>query len=87
MENTEQIIRIIGKNSDYKGEILPGDDLQNDLHLDSFDLLMIVNAIEDKYKINVEGEDMESIFTVSDLVRKLNQLTNDKSPGHGKSHF
>jgi acyl carrier protein len=74
MENTENIMRIIRENTDYQGEIFPSDHLKNDLHLDSLDINMIINAVEDRYSIIVDGEDLNCLKTVSDIAIKLTEL-------------
>ena len=76
MENTETVMRIIRDNTDYQGEIYPGDHLQNDLHLDSFDIIMVIRAVEDKYSICVEDENLNCIKTVADIARQLDQMQN-----------
>ena len=74
MEKLEKVIKLIWENTDYKGEILPGYNLINDLHLDSFDKVMIINAVEDVFLINLEGEDLKGLNTVADIVKKLDNI-------------
>lgn len=74
MDNLEKVIKLIWENTDYKGEILPGYNLANDLHLDSFDKVMIINAVEDVFLITLEGEDLKGLNTVADIVEKLDKI-------------
>lgn len=74
MENLEKVINLIRENTDCKGEILPGDNLVNDLYLDSLDKLLILNAVEDVFSIILEGEDLRGLDTVADIAERLNKL-------------
>lgn len=74
METLEIVRKVIRENLDFQGEIKPEDHLINDLHIDSFDMIMIVNALEDNYSIIVEDEDLEGLTTVNDVVQKLKEL-------------
>ncbi len=74
METLEKVKKIIRENIDFQGEIRSEDHLINDLHIDSFDMIMIVNALEDDFSILVEEEDLVGLITVNDIVQKLKEL-------------
>ncbi|MCK4814512.1 hypothetical protein KA005_01980 [bacterium] len=46
----------------------------NDLHIDSFDMLMIVSALEDEFSIQIEEDEIRKIQYVSDIVTRLQSL-------------
>lgn len=70
----EKVISIIRKNiekPEKKIEITVDTNLQDDLGADSFDTIMIINGIEDEFKITIDSADYSSIKTVSDIVKNL----------------
>ncbi|MCF8371384.1 MAG: hypothetical protein K9H64_07165 [Bacteroidales bacterium] len=68
MNLEEKIINLIKENSNCKSEIYRHSNIIDDLNIDSFDRLMIVNAIEDEYSIEVNTSDIEKFKTVNDIV-------------------
>lgn len=68
MELENKIIEIVKSNINFQGEILMDSKLKEDLDVDSFGNLMIVNGIEDEFSIKVEDEDLSSIKTIRDIV-------------------
>ena len=74
MELTNKIISVIRENIEWKGEIELHDHLINDLHIDSFDRLMIVNALEDEFSIHIEEDEISKVQCVSDIVESLQSL-------------
>jgi acyl carrier protein len=71
MEITNKIISIINENTDYKYNIKPDTDLFTELNIDSFGKLMIVNAIEDEFSIEVDEDDIEKFATVNEIIEVL----------------
>lgn len=67
----EKIIRIIKNNVTSDAEIEALTNLKKDLEIDSFDVLMIMNAIDDEYGISVEEEDFQNVNTPQDIVSLL----------------
>lgn len=45
--------------------------LQDDLHLDSFDMLSIVSAVEGEFDISIPDEDFGRFHTVGDISDEL----------------
>jgi acyl carrier protein len=73
MNLTEKVISIIEKNLEKKVDVKPESKLIDDLGIDSFERLMIVNAVEDEFNISIVEEDLSKIITVSDIVISLEQ--------------
>ncbi|MCF8296359.1 MAG: acyl carrier protein [Saprospiraceae bacterium] len=71
MEIAEKIISIIKENTECKLEIDPDTNFINELKIDSFGRLMIINAIEDEYSIEVDENDIENFKTVNQIVSAL----------------
>jgi acyl carrier protein len=51
----------------------PGDRFQEDLDAESADILNIVAAVEDRWGITIDEEELVALRTVSDLVRLVQQ--------------
>lgn len=79
MELQERIKQLIWKNTDYRGEIFPESRLINDLHLESLDLLMLLNAIEDEFSIEIKGDNLEGLYRVSDIIGVIQQILDQKA--------
>jgi acyl carrier protein len=50
-------------------DVKPEDHIVQDLDAESADIVGIIAAIEDKYGINVDEEELAEIYTVEDLYR------------------
>lgn len=74
MKIREKVIEAIRENIQWKGAIHDTMDLVRDLGIDSFDMLMIINTLEDEFSIIVEEEHLENLKTVGDVVNRLNDL-------------
>jgi acyl carrier protein len=68
MDIEYKIIKIIKENTHYKEPITIDSNLITELNIDSFSRLMIINAIEDEFSIDVADEDLEKFKTVNDIV-------------------
>lgn len=78
MNNTDRIIEII-KNEmesyiDPDMEITPEMNLASDLHVDSLDMVLIVDTIEEEFGIHIKTEDMIGITTIEDIDAKIKEL-------------
>ena len=71
MDTLEKIISIIHQTTNFKDKIELKNHLKNDLYLDSFDMLMLIHAIEDNYSIQIDEEELKNIETVEDIVQRL----------------
>jgi acyl carrier protein len=73
MELFNKITEIISRNIDWQDKIRPEERLKEDLEIDSLDVILIINEIEDEFNINVEQEEVKCLGTVQDIVDKLRQ--------------
>lgn len=69
----ERVIKTIEENLEKKAKVTATTDLRNDLGLDSFSMLMIVNALEDEFGISIEERNLNGINNVIDIVNGLKQ--------------
>lgn len=53
-------------------ELTPETSLKDDLNADSLDLFQIIMALEEEYGIEIPTEDTESIKTIGDIEKYLN---------------
>ena len=71
MELNDKIISIIKDQCDSVVYIDQKSDLEEDLGIDSFGAIMIVNAIEDEFSIRIKNEDLGKFKNVDDIVSLL----------------
>ena len=71
MELNDKIISIIKDQCDSVVYIDRTSNLEEDLGIDSFGAIMIVNAIEDEISIRIKNEDLEKFKNVNDIVNVL----------------
>jgi acyl carrier protein len=71
MELERKILDLIRSNIEKKYALTLESDLRQDLEVDSFGTIMIVNAIEDAFNITVEEGDIAAMVKVSDIVTLL----------------
>lgn len=69
----ERVIKTIEDNLEKKAKVTPDTDLRNDLGLDSFAMIIIVNALEDEFGITIDEKDFKDIKNVVDIVKGLKQ--------------
>jgi len=74
MKTRVKVIEAIRENIQWKGDITEGMDLIRDLGIDSFDMLMIINCLEEEFSIIVEEENLENLNTVGDVIHGLDGL-------------
>jgi len=73
MELFNQITAIINRNIDWPYEIRPDDKLREDLEIDSLDVIMIIQDIEDEFDIAINKKDINCLETVQNIEDKLIQ--------------
>lgn len=74
MKTKEKVLQTIQENINWKGDIREDMNLIRDLGADSFDMLMIINSLEEEFSIIVEEEHLENLNTVGDVIRRLEDL-------------
>ncbi len=73
MSLEERVKKIIEENLEEKAEITLETDLRDGLNLDSFAMVLIVNALEEEFGITIDDQSFREIHTVSDIVQALKQ--------------
>ena len=73
MELLNQITAIINQNIDWPDEIKPEDNLREDLEIDSLDVMMITQEIEDEFNVTIEKQDLNCLETVQSIVDIIRQ--------------
>ena len=73
MNIEEKVINIIQSNTEEKEGITLGSDLRKELRLDSFGTLMVINALEDTFGVELEEADFARVNTVGDVVLLLRE--------------
>ncbi len=71
LKTIELIKKIIVENIDNSIIIENNTNLKKDFNLDSFDVLMIMNAIDDEFSISLEDDDFQEINTPEEIVSLL----------------
>ena len=71
MKTIEKIKRIIKENIETDVAIEGSTDMRKDLDLDSFDVLMIMNEIDEEYSITLEEEDFQEVNTPQEIASLL----------------
>ncbi|MEG2073697.1 MAG: acyl carrier protein [Angelakisella sp.] len=68
----EKVAAILAEQLDFNvDEITTATDLVDDLGADSLDLVDLVMSLEDEFDMEISDEDIESIRTVGDIVKYL----------------
>jgi len=73
MKILDKIIQIIIENIETEIAISATTDLHHDLDLDSFDVLMIMNEIDDTYGISLTDDDFAKVKNPSEIVSLLTE--------------
>ncbi|MDP2924466.1 MAG: acyl carrier protein [Candidatus Omnitrophota bacterium] len=69
----DRAIKAIEENLEKKAKVTLNTDLRNDLGLDSFGMVIIINALEDEFGITIHEKEFNGINTVVDIVNGLRQ--------------
>ena len=70
----EKIIRMLSEYTDVPADqINANSDFVLDLHIDSVDMVAMVMTLEDEFDIEIPDEDIETIHTVGELARYLEE--------------
>ena len=71
MNIEDRILSIVRSNTEQQQAVTLASNLRQELRLDSFGMLMIVNALEEAFGITVEDGDFTRVQTMSDVVELL----------------
>ncbi len=71
MQLEERVINVILNNSEDIDKIFIESDLREDLGIDSFGTIMIVNGIEEEFNITINDDYIEKINSVKDIAVML----------------
>ena len=71
MSYFEQVKNILQEYCGEDAEITPSSHLLTDLWLDSIDLADIAMSVEDVFDFMIDGEDLEKIHTVQDILDQI----------------
>lgn len=73
MKIIQQVKKIIAENIESNAFIENETDLRKELDIDSFDVLMIMNDIDDEFSIVLEENDFQNVNTPQEIVTLLNE--------------
>ncbi len=80
-DTTEEVILIIMEATGYdRDEIEPAMDLREDLSIRSSRLPVIMDAMEDKFRIKIDLEDFMDARTIQDIADRVSELTAGREP-------
>jgi acyl carrier protein len=71
MNIEEKVLSIIRANTEEAAQVRLQSDLRQELRLDSFGTLMVINALEDAFGIALEDGEFSRVRTVADVVAVL----------------
>jgi acyl carrier protein len=71
MNLEDRIIAALKNNLQRAPDINIESRLDEDLMIDSLDMLMIISALEDEFSLVIDEEDFAGIVTVNDIAVKL----------------
>ena len=77
MSLEDRVIKTIEENLEKKAKVTLNTDLRKNLGLDSFAMVIIVNALEDEFGITINEKDFDGINSVVDIVNGLKQYYPD----------
>lgn len=71
MNLSDRVISVIQKNIESKEIVTLESRLTDDLDVDSFGRIMLLNAIEDEFNLTIAEEDIDGLHTVNDIIERL----------------
>jgi acyl carrier protein len=71
MELEQKVIDLIQANIEKKFTVTLNSDLRQDLGVDSFGTIMIINDLEDTFGIEIKEADFKGLVKVADIVQVL----------------
>lgn len=77
MNFEEKIIQIVKENIESEADVKISSKLIEELDVDSMGKIILLNAIEDEFNIEIEDTDFQDIKTVLDIIEKLRENYKD----------
>ena len=71
MSIKEKVLELVKENSEKKINITPDCDLKEDAGIDSFEYLMIINALEDEFHVQIDETKYQHLRTVTQITEEL----------------
>ncbi len=71
MKIDELIISIIETNLENKAKITRETNIKSDINVDSFGMVIIINALEEEFSITIDDADFYKAETISDIISIL----------------
>ena len=71
MNIDEKIMKIIEDNLEEKTKISFETNIKNDLSVDSFGMVIIINALEDEFSITIDEAEFYKADTIADIISIL----------------
>lgn len=68
MNLEERVLDTIKKNLQKKQEVKLESNIKEDLMMDSFDIIMMITALEDEFSITIDEDEFEGVTIVKDIV-------------------
>ena len=75
MNLNEEIIKTIKSNIEKDMIITPETALE-ELELDSFGIIILVDAFEQKFNVSIKNEEFTDIKTINDVIIKIQNMVN-----------
>ena len=69
----EEFLALLGEEFDFDTEGITPTTTFADINFDEFDLIELVMSIEDRYRIEVPDEALESFHTIGDFARFMSE--------------
>lgn len=74
----DEVVELLSKCLNIEKDIIQlSSRIMEDLGADSLEVIELVMAFEDKFKINIPDEDIETLLTVEDIVKYLVSKKNE----------
>ena len=79
----ERVIKTVAGALEGKHAVTMASNLRNDLGVDSFGTVMILNALEDEFSITIQDTNFENVSNVADIVALLRKHLPDLESAAG----
>ncbi len=68
-----KVQEIVQENIETDGELTLESNLREDLGVDSLGTLILVDALEDEFSLQINPDDFREVETVADIVKRLQE--------------